>query len=476
MAVASSIDGQPAKVIEEGEVVAKPKYLPGENRRMVKNVAVISIGFTLLFTAYSSMSNLQSSLNPTDGLGNWSSSVVYASMIVSSLFLPTIVIRRLNAKWTIFTFMFGYTTYIAAQTYPRFYTLLPAAAIVGISAAPMWAAKSMYLTHLGNEYATFMNDNSEAIIIRFFGIFFMAFQTHAVFGNVISSTILSLGIDNTTKKELLDPELCGANFCPGTDLPGMTAEDNLTKVYILVGIYLTVALAAAAVIGIFTDPLTRYGENERDGLSSKLTGVRLLSATFKQMAKKEQLLIIPLTIWSGLEQGFLSADYTAAYITCGWGIEKVGYVLICYGLADSFCSISFDPLIRLVGRVTVFCFAALLNVALIAVFLLWQPSSDQPYLFFIFAALWGVSDAAWQCGINAYYGVLFPSDEEASFSNYRLWESIGFVIAFAWSNLVCVDTKLYVMLGVVAVGMTGFLTIEISKWRASSRLKNKVNQ
>ena len=30
----------------------------------------------------------------------------------------------------------------------------------------------------------------------------------------------------------------------------------------------------------------------------------------------------------------------------------------------------------------------------------------------------------------ALYGVLFENDEEAAFSNYRLWESAGFIIAF----------------------------------------------
>ena len=37
----------------------------------------------------------------------------------------------------------------------------------------------------------------------------------------------------------------------------------------------------------------------------------LLIVTTKQMRKKKQFLLIPLTIWSGLEQGFFGADFTA---------------------------------------------------------------------------------------------------------------------------------------------------------------------
>jgi len=56
---------------------------------------------------------------------------------------------------------------------------------------------------------------------------------------------------------------------------------------------------------------SRYGELERVGSSSNLTGLSLMSATFRQMAKPYQILIIPLTVWSGMEQGFFGAEYTA---------------------------------------------------------------------------------------------------------------------------------------------------------------------
>ena len=38
--------------------------------------------------------------------------------------------------------------------------------------------------------------------------------------------------------------------------------------------------------------------------------------------------------------------------------------------------------------------------------------------------------------LAAFYGVLFPESEEAAFSNYRLWESVGFIIAFAYTSYI----------------------------------------
>ena len=58
------------------------------------------------------------------------------------------MIEKLKEKKTIGFSMWGYLLYIAAQFYPENYTLLPSAALVGVCAAPLWAAKCTYLTHV----------------------------------------------------------------------------------------------------------------------------------------------------------------------------------------------------------------------------------------------------------------------------------------------------------------------------------------
>ena len=66
---------------------------------------------------------------------------------------------------------------------------------------------------------------------------------------------------------------------------------------------------------------------------------------------------------------------------------------------------------------------------------------------------------------SALYGILFEKHEEAAFSNYRLWESLGFIFAYILQNTVCVNVKLWVLLAVLAVGMAGYLAIEVKQWR-----------
>ena len=61
----------------------------------------------------------------------------------------------------------------------------------------------------------------------------------------------------------------------------------------------------------------------------------------------------------------------------------------------------------------------------------------------------------------ALYGCIFSSaDTEAAFTNYRLWESLGFIAAFAYANFLCVYVKLYVLMGTLSAGMAGYFMVE----------------
>lgn len=71
------------------------------------------------------------------------------------------------------------------------------------------------------------------------------------------------------------------------------------------------------------------------------------------------------------------------------------------------------------------------------------------------------------------YGTLFRRNKEAAFSNYRLWESSGFVIAYAYSTHLCARMKLYVMLTVLLLGVFMYVIVEILHMRKVRRQKEK---
>ncbi|GLG94907.1 UNC93-like protein [Gryllus bimaculatus] len=372
-----------------------------EKWRILKNIAAVSLAFMVQFTAFQGTANLQSSINAKDGLGTVSLSAIYAALVLSCMFVPTFLIKRLTVKWTLCLSMMCYAPYIGAQFFPRFYTLVPAGVLLGLGAAPMWASKATYLTQVGGVYAKLTDQAVDAIVVRFFGFFFLAWQTAELWGNLISSLVLSSGAHgggggghaNATSVSEAHLRGCGANFC----MRDNHGNDNLerppdSEIYEISGIYLCCVLIAVAMVALFVDPLKRYGEKQRRSDQQELTGIQLLSATAYQLKKKNQQLLIPITVWIGMEQAFIGADFTQ-------------YVLLKFR------------------------------------------------------------------GSLGIYGTLFRRNKEAAFSNYRLWESAGFVVAYAYSTHLCARMKLYVMLAVLLAGVAGYACVEVLHARKQRRLK-----
>ena len=59
------------------------------------------------------------------------------------------------------------------------------------------------------------------------------------------------------------------------------------------------------------------------------------------------------------------------------------------------------------------------------------------------------------------YGCLFKNHQEAAFANYRLFESIGFLVAFAYANSLTTEEKLYIVLAFLILGMIGYVVCEV---------------
>lgn len=97
--------------------------LPQSNFAVMKNVVVVGFAFLLLFTSFQSIQNLQSSLNEEENIGLISLIIVYTSLIISCMFVPPMLISRIGCKWTLVASMSCYVAYIAANYYPRWYTL-----------------------------------------------------------------------------------------------------------------------------------------------------------------------------------------------------------------------------------------------------------------------------------------------------------------------------------------------------------------
>ena len=108
-------------------------------KKCIKNLIVISVSLFFLSGGHSSIANLQSSLNSEASLGTVSLFTVFAAFFISCLFLPSLLMAKFSYKWSLFFCEFGYLAYIIANLYVKWWTLIPAAVILGLGAAPLWS-------------------------------------------------------------------------------------------------------------------------------------------------------------------------------------------------------------------------------------------------------------------------------------------------------------------------------------------------
>ena len=124
----------------------------------------------------------------------------------------------------------------------------------------------------------------------------------------VLKSIDSVNTDNAATTVAVNTnEVCGIDFCGeiNQQLGLMTNERR----FILITVYLGFTVMAAMIIFVFLDRLKRHDSDEGSSIiCSKLT------ATLKHLRKPHQILMIPITIYMGVEQAFILSDYSQVRI------------------------------------------------------------------------------------------------------------------------------------------------------------------
>ncbi|XP_039253326.2 UNC93-like protein [Styela clava] len=249
-------------------------------------------GMFLSGSAYISMLNLQSSINIEDGLGTIASSVSYGTSTVFLIFFTTILMRKFGIKICLIASEITYMFYVLANLYPTFYTLIPAAILVGAGEAMLWPCMSIISYHFAMEYAKKRKNElkEDAFYVNLYsGYFFTNAQCCQIFGNLITYAVMygfkdysdqsaEDAVDNnsttiswisTTSDNFNKYEYCGANDCQDVDTVGESLEqyvpsDNLTLI-ILISI-LTVMCITSLIIHLHFVPnsIIASGQEDKD--------------------------------------------------------------------------------------------------------------------------------------------------------------------------------------------------------------------
>lgn len=289
-----------------------PRYTPMSKRRVLKNLCALCISMFMYFIGFMALSNLQSTMNSALGVGTESQAVIYIASMLSALLLPELVVKKLGCKWTLFFAVLFSLPYIAANFYPEFGSLLPTAFILGLSAGPLTTSQSIYV----NELAVLYHKDSpsevvEVAVARFFGFNSFASENTQIWGNLISYYVLStrmapiLNETNVTKE-------CGVNFVNDMNNTNSNLEPpSSEKRYLLVGIFLSCGFVSLLVITFFMDPLENDVDKDDDVTKSKCNFLmERLTAALKLTLRPKQMLLIPISVYCGVQISFYASDFT----------------------------------------------------------------------------------------------------------------------------------------------------------------------
>ncbi|XP_013382521.1 protein unc-93 homolog A isoform X5 [Lingula anatina] len=359
--------------------------------------------------------------------------------------------------------------------------MIPGALLFGILGTPIYAAQGYIVTTAAIQNAALTGRNEDEVISTFNGVFWSCFYTTQVSGNLLSTLVLqesehnrnsernsslgngSVGLGDRFFNRTQTQSVCSVHSCPDNWVMGHIhsetqsprPEDHL--VYILVGTYL-----GLVVIGMcITAFALKEQEVEHDVKATVHETKELLLATFTLMKDPNLFLMIPLYVFNGFHMIFLFSEFTKAFVACELGIEWVGYTMMCYGVTSAISPWVFGHLHKWIGFPINYTAAGIINMALFIQMLVYPVSKEHLGYFFFIPGIWGVLNGMWQSRTLALLGIHFSHNQRPAFANYHLWQGVGFTVSFAYGNLLCVATKIYICMTMLVLSLLLYYVVEI---------------
>merc|ERR1719397_692649 len=154
--------------------------------KSLRELLKLSLAFFFVFTGYSGVQNLLSSLDLGVVSGSVSIGIIYILFTVTCLIAP-IIIKLFGPKTTIVLQFSIITLFVASNMYPKLYTSYPASGLLGFGAAPSWVSQGEYVSTLAERQKEFQTND---VFGMYNGIFYGIFQLTQVSGNLISYFVL----------------------------------------------------------------------------------------------------------------------------------------------------------------------------------------------------------------------------------------------------------------------------------------------
>lgn len=402
--------------------------------KTLRDLHLLSVSFLFVFLAYSATQNLESSVNADGNLGSVSLGVLYLSLTICSVVAPYPV-KWLGSKKGILLGLSGYWIFIVANLFPSWYTMIPASLFLGFTAALLWVAEGTYITCAAKNYAAETKTADENAIGNFNGVFWGYFASNQVIGNLLSLLILRSG--------------------KGADTSS-TNSDYPTWPLLLT--FLGCMLVGTCLAGFLRPQMDLSRQMQTS--KKKSTVLDFLNSAFVILLDKKLLLLLPLLVYSGLQQAFIWGDFTEYIVTPVLGVSLIGGVMAAFGAADAGSSLLAGRLSAgISSAANVLCFGSVAQLlVLVWLFVKQSYESDLGGYVTIFgqAIIWGLGDASLNTQICALLGTLYPNDTEAAFAQWKIWQSAATALIFFITSSTTFSLRIVMLLITLPVSLLSF--------------------
>jgi MFS family permease len=293
------------------------RYKRQKKRQILTNFSAICFVWLFEFTAYSGLQNLQAAINADTGL--YSLTAITVGGVISCLVAPTLI-SYVGSKGALVLSCVCVCIYVTANYYPEPYILITAGGIIGLSTGMMWTAQSCYVTDMCMEYHKLTGEAFDAILSKLFGVFFVAFQSSQVWGNLISSVVFQT---DTSTTDQTNTTACGADFCPrdqttgdGNETINVIRSPEHKLEIILISIYLGCSLIGLLIVIFLLKPIKSAMEDKYATFQQRLSSNGRILCTDLNMA-----LLVPFGLFVGIEQTVMFAQFTNVSNS-----QKQGYI------------------------------------------------------------------------------------------------------------------------------------------------------
>ncbi|CAN4116124.1 unnamed protein product [Withania somnifera] len=404
-----------------------------------RDVYIMSCAFLLIFLAYGAAQNLESTINTEGNIGTISLGILYVSFMFCSIF-ASLVVRKLGSKNALILGSTGYWLFVAANLMPNWYTMVPASLYLGFAASIIWVGQGTYLTSTARSHANDHSLNEAVIIGKFNGVFWGMFASHQFVGNLITLALMK------------DEE--------GGSTSGTTV---LFLVFIC-------AITLGAVLMCFLSKRTGKEEARQQNSATLFSSVETLFKSIITLLQDiRMLLIIPLIVYSGLQQAFVWAEFTKYIVKPTMGESGVGGAMAIYGVFDAICSLVTGHFTFGLSSISVIVSGGALVQGAVLIWILLTHSVTGGILGTLYplliAALWGIGDGVLNTQLSALLGILFKDDLEGAFAQLKLWQSFAIAIVFFLGPYISLQTMLVIMFVALCLSSLGllFLTLKVEK-------------